>query len=92
MLLLPLLLEAALLRLASGSHHPFYNGFYYNHLMNDNGNGQEKGILGTGRAGGKRGWQVGARGCSVPSARLGDGAGTRLLGGMLGPGEQAGML
>ncbi|XP_059680010.1 hyaluronan and proteoglycan link protein 3 [Gavia stellata] len=42
MLLLPLLLEATLLRLASGSHHPFYNGFYYNHIMNDKGNGQEK--------------------------------------------------
>nr|XP_009935785.1 PREDICTED: hyaluronan and proteoglycan link protein 3 [Opisthocomus hoazin] len=25
-----------------GSHHPFYNGFYYNHIMNDKGNGQEK--------------------------------------------------
>ncbi|NXX16492.1 HPLN3 protein, partial [Podargus strigoides] len=39
---LQLLLEATLLRLASGSHHPFYNGFYYNHIMNDKGNGQEK--------------------------------------------------
>ena len=62
MLLLSLLLEATLLRLASGSHHPFYNGFYYNHIMNDKGSGQEKGILGIGRAGGKRGWQVSARG------------------------------
>lgn len=44
MLLLPLLLEATLLPLATGSHHPFYNGFYYNHVMNDKGNGQEKGI------------------------------------------------
>ncbi|KAM6125237.1 hyaluronan and proteoglycan link protein 3 [Phoenicopterus ruber ruber] len=42
MLLLPLLLEATLLRLASGSHHTFYNGFYYNHIMNDKGNGQDK--------------------------------------------------
>uniref|UniRef100_A0A8C4U2L0 Hyaluronan and proteoglycan link protein 3 n=1 Tax=Falco tinnunculus TaxID=100819 RepID=A0A8C4U2L0_FALTI len=42
MLLLPLLLEATLLRLGSSSHHPFYNGFYYNHIMNDKGSGQEK--------------------------------------------------
>ncbi|GAB0194192.1 hyaluronan and proteoglycan link protein 3 [Grus americana] len=42
MLVLPLLLEATLLQLASGSYHPFYNGFYYNHIMNDKGNGQEK--------------------------------------------------
>ncbi|KAI1235187.1 Hyaluronan and proteoglycan link protein 3, partial [Lamprotornis superbus] len=42
MLLLPLLLKATLLRLASGSYHPFYNGFYYNHIMNDNGDGQDK--------------------------------------------------
>ncbi|XP_074901182.1 hyaluronan and proteoglycan link protein 3 [Buteo buteo] len=42
MLLLPLLLEATLLRLASSSHHPFYNGFYYNHIMNDKDKGQEK--------------------------------------------------
>ncbi|KFV69975.1 Hyaluronan and proteoglycan link protein 3, partial [Dryobates pubescens] len=39
---LPLLLEVTLLRLASSSHHPFYNGFYYNNIMNDRGNGQEK--------------------------------------------------
>ncbi|XP_017598197.1 PREDICTED: hyaluronan and proteoglycan link protein 3 isoform X1 [Corvus brachyrhynchos] len=42
MLLLPLLLKATLLRLASGSYRPFYNGFYYNHIMNDNDNGQDK--------------------------------------------------
>ncbi|XP_027500431.1 hyaluronan and proteoglycan link protein 3 isoform X2 [Corapipo altera] len=42
MLLLLLLLEATLLQLASGSYHPFYNGFYYNHIMNDMGNGQDK--------------------------------------------------
>ncbi|XP_059714524.1 hyaluronan and proteoglycan link protein 3 [Haemorhous mexicanus] len=42
MLLLPLLLKATLLRLASGSYHPFYNGFYYNHIMNDNGDEQDK--------------------------------------------------
>lgn len=47
MLLLPLLLKATLLRLASGSYHPFYNGFYYNHIMNDNGDEQDKGTLGT---------------------------------------------
>lgn len=51
MLLLPLLLEATLLQLASGSYHPFYNGFYYNHVMNDKGNGHEKGTAGTGGAG-----------------------------------------
>ncbi|NXW71345.1 HPLN3 protein, partial [Hirundo rustica] len=39
---LPLLLKATLLRLASGSYHPFYNGFYYNHIMNDNDDGQDK--------------------------------------------------
>lgn len=55
MLLLPLLLEATLLRLASSSYHPFYNGFYYNHIMNDNSNEQEKGILQFGRAGRRRG-------------------------------------
>ncbi|XP_027740765.1 hyaluronan and proteoglycan link protein 3 isoform X2 [Empidonax traillii] len=42
MLLLLLLLEATLLQLAGGSYHPFYNGFYYNHIMNDMGNGQDK--------------------------------------------------
>ncbi|KAM4893565.1 hyaluronan and proteoglycan link protein 3 [Sylvia borin] len=42
MLLLPLLLKATLLHLASGSYHPFYNGFYYNHIMNDNDDGQDK--------------------------------------------------
>lgn len=47
MLLLPLLLEATLLQLAGGSHHPFYNGFYYNHVMNDKGNGHEKGTAGS---------------------------------------------
>ncbi|XP_009333510.1 PREDICTED: hyaluronan and proteoglycan link protein 3 [Pygoscelis adeliae] len=26
----------------SRSHHPFYNGFYYYHIMNDKGKGQEK--------------------------------------------------
>lgn len=51
MLLLPLLLKATLLRLASGSYHPFYNGFYYNHIMNDNDDGQDKGTLGTMGAG-----------------------------------------
>lgn len=51
MLLLPLLLKATLLHLASGSYRPFYNGFYYNHIMNDDGNGQDKGILGTVGAG-----------------------------------------
>ncbi|XP_042680420.1 hyaluronan and proteoglycan link protein 3 [Centrocercus urophasianus] len=41
MLLLSLLLKAALLRLIN-SYHPFYNGFYYNHVMNDDDNGHEK--------------------------------------------------
>lgn len=53
MLLLPLLLKATLLHLASGSYHPFYNGFYYNHIMNDDDDGQDKGISGTVGA-----WQV----------------------------------
>ncbi|XP_064578119.1 hyaluronan and proteoglycan link protein 3 [Zonotrichia leucophrys gambelii] len=42
MLLLPLLLKATLLHLASGSYHPFHNGFYYNHIMNDNSDEQDK--------------------------------------------------
>ncbi|XP_030911791.1 hyaluronan and proteoglycan link protein 3 [Geospiza fortis] len=42
MLLLPLLLKASLLHLASGFYHPFRNGFYYNHIMNDNSDEQDK--------------------------------------------------
>ncbi|NWI89691.1 HPLN3 protein, partial [Pitta sordida] len=37
-----LLLEATLLQLGSGSPPPFYNGFYYNNIMNDTDNGQDK--------------------------------------------------
>lgn len=85
MLLLPLLLEATLLRLASGFHRPFYNGFYYNHLMNDKGNGQEEGISGIGRGGGR------CKGLKSP-LYLWDVAGTHLLGGMWTPEEQAGVL
>lgn len=51
MLLLPLLLKATLLHLASGFYHPFHNGFYYNHIMNDNSDEQDKGISGTMGAG-----------------------------------------
>lgn len=61
LLLLPLLLEATLLCLASSSHHPFYNGFYYNHIMNDKGNGQEKGTSGMSRKGGLVGWCKGLK-------------------------------
>ncbi|XP_068814726.1 hyaluronan and proteoglycan link protein 3 isoform X2 [Struthio camelus] len=43
MLLLLLLLSATLLCLGGGSYqHPFYNGFYYNHVMNDKGDGRGK--------------------------------------------------
>lgn len=56
MLLLPLLLEATLLQLAGGSHHPFYNGFYYNHVMNDKGSGHEKGTAGAGLPPKPLGW------------------------------------
>lgn len=77
MLLLPLLLEATLLPLATGSHHPFYNGFYYNHIMNDKGNGQEKGIWGISRAGGRWGLAGWCKGLKLsPSASR---AGTHLL-------------
>ncbi|KGL72694.1 Hyaluronan and proteoglycan link protein 3, partial [Tinamus guttatus] len=37
-----LLLGATLLRPSGSSYqHPFYNGFYYNHMMNDKGDGHE---------------------------------------------------
>lgn len=81
MLLLPLLLKATLLRLASGSYRPFYNGFYYNHIMNDNDDGQDKGMSGTGRL---------SQEAEVPPCLW---VGWRpTLGGMWGPEEQAGML
>ncbi|NWJ07800.1 HPLN3 protein, partial [Crypturellus undulatus] len=40
-----LLLGATLLRPGGGSYqHPFYNGFYYNHVMNDKGDGHENAV------------------------------------------------
>lgn len=84
MLLLPLLLEATLLRLASSSHHPFYNGFYYNHIMNDKEKGQEKGISGISRVAESRAGRLQGAEVPPPPPPLGWGGDTS-LGGDVGP-------